>query len=253
LEIQQEKEGFDIMNIVISQPMYFPWAGMFEQIRLCDKFIFYDDVQFSKGSFTNRVQVKSQIKEGFKWLTVPLKNFKLGIKINEVEIDNTKDWKNQHLELLKQSYQSAPFYGEMKNIVYNLFNIDYSIISELSQKSMELIIDYFEIKEKKQFYISSQLNIQGNSSQRVFDLVKYFQGKKYITGHGARNYLDHELFERSGIEVEYMDYKRSPYTQLHGEFNPHVSILDLIANKGMEGKSFIISNTKKWREFLYES
>jgi hypothetical protein len=118
---------------------------------------------------------------------------------------------------------------------------------------MELIIDYFGIKEKKQFYISSQLDIQGNSSQRVYDLVKYFEGKKYITGHGARNYLDHELFERSGIEVEYMDYKITPYTQLHGEFNPHVSILDLIANKGMEGKSFIISNTKKWREFLYES
>jgi WbqC-like protein family len=241
------------MNVVISQPMYFPWVGMFEQIRLCDKFIFYDDVQFSKGSFTNRVQVKSQDNEGFKWLTVPLKNLKLGLKINEVEIDNTKDWKSQHFELLKQSYQSAPFYSEMRNIVFMLFKEEYALISELSKKSMELIIDYFGINEGKQFYTSSNLSVPGTSSQRVYDLVKYFEGEKYITGHGARNYLDHELFERTGIEVEYMDYKRIPYSQLHGKFNPHVSILDLIANKGIEGKSVIISETKKWREFIYES
>jgi hypothetical protein len=240
-------------TIVISQPMYFPWVGMFEQIRLCDKFIFYDDVQFSKGSFTNRVQIKTDGHEGFRWLTVPLKNLKLGLKINEVEIDNSKDWKSQHIELLKQSYQSAPFYQQMREIVEKLFNEQYSSIAELSQKSMELVVEYFQMQDGKQFYTSSQLNITGKSTQRVYDLVKYLEGAKYITGHGARNYLDHELFERSGIEVEYMDYRRVQYSQLYGEFNPHVSILDLIANEGMEGKRFIISETKKWREFIYES
>ena len=47
------------MNIVISQPMYFPWMGFFQQIAIADVFIFYSDVQFSKGSFTNRVQIKT--------------------------------------------------------------------------------------------------------------------------------------------------------------------------------------------------
>jgi WbqC-like protein family len=241
------------VKIVISQPMYFPWVGMFEQVKLCDRFIFYDDVQFSKGSFTNRVQVKSQAKEGFKWLTVPLKNLRLGLNINEVEIDNTKDWKNQHHELLKQSYQSAPCYGEVRMIVESLFSAHYATISELSQKSMESIIDYYDLKTGREFYLSSALQIGGSSSQRVFDLVQYFKGDKYITGHGAKNYLDHELFEGSGIDVEYMDYKRLPYPQLHGPFNPHVSVLDLIANLGKEGKKYIISSTKNWRAFIHES
>ena len=30
-------------TLVVSQPMYFPWVGMLEQIRLCDTYVFYDD------------------------------------------------------------------------------------------------------------------------------------------------------------------------------------------------------------------
>ncbi len=58
--------------VVISQPMLFPWAGMFEQIRLADVYVHYPDVQFSKGSFTNRVQVKTA--GGSRWLTLPLRD-----------------------------------------------------------------------------------------------------------------------------------------------------------------------------------
>jgi hypothetical protein len=238
------------MKIVISQPMYFPWVGMFEQIRLCDIYIHYDDVQFSKGSFTNRVQIKTNSSQGFNWLTVPLKNLRLGSTINEIQIDDQKNWQHQHIELLKQAYRNAPYQQEMINLVSQLFDLKITTISELSKSSMELIIDYFGLTRNKSFYLSSKLDISGNSSERVYQIVKHFNGTHYITGHGAKNYLDHALFDENGIKVEYMDYLRSPYPQLHGDFNPHVSILDLIANVGIEGKEYIQSSTKYWKEFL---
>ena len=58
-----------VTRVVISQPMLFPWVGLFEQIRAADVYVHYDDVQFSKGSFTNRVQIKTA--RGPRWLTVP--------------------------------------------------------------------------------------------------------------------------------------------------------------------------------------
>ena len=70
-----------------------------------------------------------------------------------------------------------------------------------------------------------------------------------MTGHGARNYLNHELFERNGVKVQYMDYLRSLYPQAHGTFTPYVSILDLIANTGRDGRQYINSGTKPWQEF----
>jgi WbqC-like protein family len=238
------------MKVVISQPMYFPWVGMFEQIRLCDVYIHYDDVQFSKGSFTNRVQIKTNSSTGFNWLTVPLKNIKLGVDINQVEIDNTRNWQHQHLELLKQAYRNAPYRMEMLDLVTQLFDAQELTISELSKKSLESIVDYFDLAANKKFQLSSELQIPGNSSDRVYQLTKYSNGDRYITGHGARKYLDHLLFEDNGIRVEYMDYLKLPYPQQHGDFNPYVSILDLIANVGKEGIEYLVSPTKYWREFI---
>ena len=95
------------MKVVITQSMLFPWVGMLEQIKLADVLIHYDDVTFSKGSFTNRVQIKTL--DGLKWLTIPLSNFKIGQKINEVQIDQGNKWKKKHLSMLEQNFSKTPF------------------------------------------------------------------------------------------------------------------------------------------------
>ncbi len=68
-------------RVLITQSFLFPWVGLLEQVRLCDICVHYDDVQFSKGSFTNRVQLK--LADGSRWMTVPLANFHLGQLINQ--------------------------------------------------------------------------------------------------------------------------------------------------------------------------
>ena len=64
-------------TVVVSQPMLFPWVGLFEQIRLADVFVHYDDVAFSKGSFFNRVQIKT-LEVGSKWFNGPATTFRTG-------------------------------------------------------------------------------------------------------------------------------------------------------------------------------
>jgi hypothetical protein len=80
--------------------MFFPWAGMLEQMCLADAYVHYDDVQFSKGSFTNRVQIKTAM--GVQWLTVPLRDLHLGQRILEVVVDNRQDWRKKHLLTLQR-------------------------------------------------------------------------------------------------------------------------------------------------------
>jgi len=84
----------------------------------------------------------------------------------------------------------------------------------------------------------------------VLSVVQGLGGDVYVTGHGARHYLDHEAFEAAGVRVEYLDYEKRVYPQLHGPFTPYVSVLDLIANVGRAGRDVIASGTKPWREFL---
>jgi hypothetical protein len=230
--------------------MFFPWVGFFEQIRLSDVYVNYKDVQYSKGSFTNRVQIKSQT--GIKWLTVPLKKLHFGQIISEVEIDNTKNWQESHLKLLKNCYEFAPYYQDMISIVEGVYSKEWFLISDLAQETLNRVSWYFDFRWDKKNINIETLNIPGKGSDRVLEIALKLGADFYITGHGARSYLNHILFEQAGIEVGYMNYQKKEYSQLYGEFNPFVSILDLIANVGRNGSDYIISKTINWRNFKNE-
>jgi len=235
-----------VRTVAISQPMYFPWVGILEQIRLADVFVHLDDAQFSKGSFFNRVQVKTA--QGTPWLSVPLAQGPLGEPLNETRIAVGR-WKRKHIQTLTQAYAAAPFRKEMLALAESVMAQDFPSIANLSAASTESVADYFGMRPS-QVLRSSELDIPGTGSDRVLAICSALNADRYITGHGARNYLDHELFEESGIRVEYLDYLKLSYPQLHGEFVPFVSSLDLIANCGRDGESVLCSPSIYWRDFL---
>lgn len=238
------------MNVVISQPMYFPWIGFLEQLQIANVFVLYDDVQFSKGSFTNRVQIKTHA--GPRWLTVPLRGLRLGQLINEVQINDQIDWRRQHRETLFQAYKNCAFVRDMIDLVDTVFSQPVETLSELSNASTFALAEYFNVGTSLSRYVAADMKIAGGGSQRVLDIVRFLGGKAYITGHGARNYLDHCAFEQAGITVRYMDYRCLPYQQQHGDFTPYVSALDLVANCGRDGINYIQSTSIDWRDFIDE-
>jgi hypothetical protein len=227
--------------------MFFPWVGVFEQIRLADVFVHYDDVQLPQGrTFITRVQLKGP--DGAYWLTMPVKRGSHLPDINEALTNDEQEWRKVHLKTLHHMYAKAPFSREMLAIVEEVYATSESNVASLNANAIERIASYFALD--CEFRKSSQLEVAGKSSERLLGLVKQLAGDTYITGHGARNYLDHELFEKSGVRVEYMRYNQSEFKQLHGAFTPFVSILDLIANEGKSGRRVIASPSVYWKEFL---
>jgi hypothetical protein len=226
--------------------MFFPWVGLYEQLCLADVWVHYDDVQYSKGSFTNRVQVKTP--SGVKWLTVPLEGRKLEDRIEDVRV-SSEPFRERHLAMLAQAYEGAPFAKEMLRLVEDVYAIDTQSLAEIAIASFDAVARYFDLGIHPTCR-SSALAVPGSSSARVLDIVKKLGGTEYVTGHGARNYLDHEAFEARGVQVSYMRYGLSPYSQLHGAFTPFVSALDLVANLGRDGRDVITPRTVPWREFL---
>lgn len=235
------------MKVVISQPMYFPWVGLFEQIQLSDTYVHYGDVQLTRG-FYNRVQIKAD--QGSRWITIPLKDYHRGQLIDEVLVDNRINWREQHLNALRMAYRKAPYIDDMLYVVSLVFEKNIHSLADVSVASIVAVAEYFGLIEGRRFLNSRHFGIAGASSQRLHDIVCALGGDTYITGHGAANYLDHKLFERSGIRVEYMNYEKVAYPQLHGEFTPYVSILDLIANVGKDGGKYIRSGAIYWKEYL---
>lgn len=236
------------MKVVISQPMYFPWRGIFEQIKLADIFVHYDDVKMPQGrSFINRVQLKTP--DGFDWMTIPLtRHGASSAPINTVETAPSRSWREDHLNLFHHNYSRAPYYKDAKILLEETLKTGGDRLADIAIRSMELCASYLGLKTK--FILSSHLSIPGRSSEKLRDVVKHLGGTVYITGHGGKNYLNYGLFERAKIRVEFMDYKKTSYPQLWGDFNPYVSILDLIANTGSNAADYLDSGTCYWKEFL---
>lgn len=237
-------------RIVISQPMLFPWPGMFEQISLADIYVHYNDVTFSKGSRVNRVQIKGP--KGPEWMTIPLQDLHLGQKICEVCV-HEKPWKEQHLTRLSTNYSGSRFLGDAMDLVKQAYSTESNKLIDIIEPSIEQACEYLGIANHTDFIDISAVNTPGAGSQRVIDIVSILGGDIYITGHGAKNYLDHEAFEKAGIRVEYMDYSLTEYPQLHGDFTPYVSILDMIANTGPGSGDLLNPNTIYWEEFIHGS
>jgi hypothetical protein len=229
--------------LVISQPMFFPWVGMLEQARLCDTFVHYDDVQFSKGSFTNRVQIKTA--QGPAWMTVPVVH-EGRCQIRDVRVNESTRFREKHLRTLAQSYAQAPHRDAMLSLVEKVYAERSSWLAELAIASSEALWDVFGVRPDIVLR-SSGVCVGGASSERVLAFNVALGANVYVSGQGGRAYLDHASFRAAGIDVRYMDYEKRPYPQLHGEFTPYVSALDLLANLGPEGCTQIASVASSWQ------
>lgn len=233
--------------LVVSQPMFLPWIGLFEQARLSNVFVHYDDVQMPQGrSFMTRVQIKSA--QGVSWLTAPVDHARSGKRINEVVLFEETDWRTRHLTTLRHAYARAPHFKPMFTMVEAIYRISSNRLAEFNILAFEYIVRWLGLKP--QFIRSSLMGVPGTSTDRLIDLCERTGCDVYVTGHGALKYLDHESFERRGISVRYIDYKKVPYQQGRGEFTPYVSILDAIAYCGNETRDLVCSSSIYWRNFV---
>jgi hypothetical protein len=77
-------------------------------------------------------------------------------------------------------------------------------------------------------------------TERLVAIAQALGSTRYVTGPAARDYLDLDLFAAAGIEVAWMAYESYPeYPQLWGEFEPRVSIVDLLLNTGTEAPHYL--------------
>ncbi len=215
-------------TVVVLQPQYLPWRGVFEQVALADVYVHFDDAQFPQGrSFTSRVQVKTAA--GPRWLTVPVQRGGTHT-IAATVIDESRDWRTEHLRTLEHAYARAPHRDTMLSLAREALVPGAGGIGALNAAAIERIAGILHLGAR--FARSSDLPSDAKATARLVELCVAHGATRYVTGRGALAYLEEEHFTRHGIEVAVMDYRLAPYPQLHGTFDPYVSVLDLIANVG---------------------
>ena len=129
------------MKVVVSQPMFFPWIGLFEQIQLADTYVHLDDVQMPGGSsFMHRVQLKGA--SGAFWWSLPLKKRSISALISDVEIAPSQKWIQKSQHSLEQILSGLPFRNESIDIFLEVIEKNFNTLSQFNKYSIELISKY---------------------------------------------------------------------------------------------------------------
>lgn len=210
------------------QPSYLPWVGYFNLIMNSDVFIFLDDVQYSKNSFFSRNRYPSNSPDGFNWLTVPVRRLKSAQTFRETLLVED-GWRRKHLETLKQVYGKNKYFGFVYPLLEkHISNLNYDNLASLNIGLIMEISEYLEIR--KEFYLSSELKIQGQRSERLLSFCDHFKCDTYISPLGAKDYIvEDNVLPSSRVNVVYQDYKCIPYEQIKNKsFIPYMSIIDIL-------------------------
>jgi hypothetical protein len=220
----------DKRMIAIVQSCYIPWKGFFDLIACADKFILFDDMQYTRRDWRNRNLIKTA--QGLSWLTVPVKvKGKYFQSIRDTEIDGT-DWQEKHWKSISQNYRRAPYFAEISALLEPLYlGKRHQHLSYLNRDFIDAICSYLGITTSIEW--SWDYSLAEGKTERLVSLCQQAGGTDYMSGPAARDYIEKDLFDRAGVELHFFDYSNYPeYPQLWGAFEHGVTILDLLFNCG---------------------
>ncbi len=234
-------------QVAIHQPNYLPWFGYFHKIARADVFVFLDDVQYTKGGYTNRVRILSP--KGPKWLTVPVK-VHLGDLINQV-FPIREDWPRSHIDTLRGMYDGAPAFRKVWPDVRGL--LESVPVADLAAVNMHLVRGLAGLLGLScTFRCSSDLELASASDERLVGIVSLVApGGTYLSGRGAAKYQDPDKFAAAGLGFEYVGFQHPSYAQgVHPgveSFEQGLSVLDAVFHVGWERTADLVRGIGRCR------
>ena len=221
------------MKISIIQPLYLPWLGFFEMIAASDAYVAFDHVKFEPSSWQQRNRVKGP--NGPFFITVPVRKTREGYdRICDKEIEYGEPWVKKHMKSLELCYRKTPYFDRYFPGIRRLMENRFKNIAELNVELIRLLLGFIGIEKK--VIRSSGLALGDDKhlgkNERLIHLMKAVGATSFYEGASGADFIDRSRFVSEGIEVYFQVYDHPTYPQAHGEFVPHMSVVDLLFNCG---------------------
>lgn len=218
------------MILTAHQPTYLPWLGLFDKIAGADCFVFFNQVQYVKKDWINRNLIKSP--QGPVWLTVPaITSGRQFQRISEVRIDQSRTWQENHWRTIEFCYRRAAHFDEVAELLKPVYlRKTWDFLFDLNQTLIFLLLGYLGIEVK--ILDARDFDWKGAKSELVLSMCRSLGASKYVFGALGKQYADLDSFMSAGVDVVFQDYLHPIYPQLWGDFQPNLSVIDLLFNCG---------------------
>ena len=219
------------MRIAIIQSNYIPWIGYFELIRNVDKFILYEDVQYTKNDWRNRNYLRENKK--INWLSIPVKHQSLKQKFNEVLVSDNI-WTKKHFNTIHHTFSKEKNFRKYDEELLSLYKQSASEIYlyKINRIFLNWVLFKLNITTEIQ-YIEKIIKNYCQNEKLIRNLNEY-QNQTNVSGPAAKSYIDEEIFHKNNIAIEYIDYNKllSKYVGESDVSSLNFSVIQFLFQKG---------------------
>lgn len=205
-------------KVILLSTAYLPPIAWFQHLLQAEKVYLEQYENYSKQSYRNRCKILTA--NGSMDLSIPIQH--MGKQpINEVLIQEAEMWRKQHWQAICSAYGKSAFFLYYKDAFEPFFQAGSSInLFEHNLKLIQLVLRFL----KMNIPIELTESFETMPTDKI-DLRNHFQAKT--------NAPSQELL------------LNKPYLQVFSEkynFQPNLSVLDVLFNQGPVAKEFIIIN-----------
>jgi hypothetical protein len=205
--------------VSIHQPPYFPWLGLIDKIARSDVFVVLDSVQYIRAGFLHRTLYSAP--GGARYLSLPVRakgHQQAGLQIGEAQLAEPL-MPQTHLKTLRQRYGKRPGWRRLEGALEAILGEPVENLLELNLRTLALTLSLFGLEPA--ILLASALEGAGRKGDLMLSLTQAAKGDTYLSGSGAKSYMDDQLFARQGVGVLYQHFEHPVYPQSHGgEFQP---------------------------------
>ncbi len=214
------------MKVAIVQPYLFPYIGYFQLINAVDKFVLFDDVNYIKRGWINRNNILVSGKSHL--FSIPLKEASQNKRINELELSAETKWKGVLLKTIELNYKNAQQFETVFPVVKNIIDFDEPRLNIFIQNSIEVLVNYLEIKTEiiKSSSVYNNQNLKG--AERIAHVCKQETADIYVNPIGGMEIYNKDFFAEKGISLKFLKSRNINYPQFKNDFVSWLSIIDVM-------------------------
>jgi hypothetical protein len=215
------------MRIAIMQPYILPYIGYFQLINAVDKFVVYDNIQFTKKGWINRNRILVNGKD--EYITLPLKSASDYLTVAEKTLADS--YTTEKIKLLRKitgAYLKATEYKNIFPVIETVVNYSEMNLFKYIFNSLKVICSYLDIKTE--FIVSSTLDVNHNlkSQDKVLAICKALNASQYINPIGGMELYAPADFMQHNIKLNFLQATPVEYKQFQNIFVPWLSIIDVL-------------------------
>ena len=229
-----------MIRVAMHQPNFLPYIGFFDKAAKADLFVIVDHVDFSKGKDNWHHRNRIRNPRGWDYITMPVSDhFNYKPFTSVVLNGDTEFRKRKHIKTFCLNYQKAPFFDEYFGPFAELYTEKETSLAEFNIKLIRWMLDSMRIRAR--LVRSSELDFDRDArkTDMIMGIMEAVGGDRFISGDGARCYLERERFQGNGISMEFQNFHHPEYQQTYPGFIPNMSAIDLLFNTGKSALKLI--------------